>query len=558
MKTLRLLQGSSEWAEFRLSCLTASEAPAMMGVSKYQSRDDLIKTKATGISPEISEYQRAIFNRGHESEASIRSHAETIIGSELYPITGLLEVDGLRLLASFDGLTADDRIGFEHKLYAAELADCVANTPENLHMHYVWQMEQQLLVSGAEYILFVVSDGTPEKCVSMKYYPVAGRREQLIAGWKQFKIDVANYVAKEPAPEAVAEEVEMLPSIDIRANGQISVIDNLNAFEQRLSVFLSDKLIREPKTDNDFATLDLQIKAMVDAENKLKMAGQSILAQIQAVDDAMRRKDSLQELVRQNRLMAEKLLTSEKERRKREIIDEAKQAFIDHITTCNQALANTGTSVRMPDVPVDFVAATKGKRTIDSLRSACNDELARGKIEANRILSKMDDNLALLRKIAVNHKSLFADIQQLVLKDKDALEAIAKQRIAEHEAAEKARIEAEAQRIAAEKIAEEEAKRAAEQAGAIAEKTKEVGVRTAEVAPAATQQAPIESQVEMAPMMASVKSEPPAPYGDIPARRPPDHRLIEVLSSYFEVEPSLAIEWLRTMNLDAVEKRFAA
>ena len=45
-----------------------------------------------------------------------------------------------------------------------------------------------------------------------------------------------------------------------------------------------------------------------------------MLAQIQTVDQARRTKDALHKLVRDNRLMAEKLLSAEKERRKSEIV----------------------------------------------------------------------------------------------------------------------------------------------------------------------------------------------------------------------------------------------
>src|SRR5690554_3001980 len=111
----------------------------------------------------------------------------------------------------------------------------------------------------------------------------------------------------------------------------------------------------------------------------------------------------------------------------------------------------------MPPVPIDFDAAVYRKSSFNSMQSGVHDALAAFKIEANSIASKIDDNLNLLRKIASKHTFLFADRQQLVLKDKDAVEAIARQRIAEHEAAEKARIEAEAQRLADEKIAAEKA-----------------------------------------------------------------------------------------------------
>ncbi len=58
MKTLDLIQGSEEWQAARAKYFTASEAPAMLGLSKYQSRQELLRQKATGHAPEVSERSR--------------------------------------------------------------------------------------------------------------------------------------------------------------------------------------------------------------------------------------------------------------------------------------------------------------------------------------------------------------------------------------------------------------------------------------------------------------------------------------------------------------------
>ncbi len=45
MKVLNLIQGTQEWLEARLNHFTASEAPAMLGESKYMSRTQLLDLK---------------------------------------------------------------------------------------------------------------------------------------------------------------------------------------------------------------------------------------------------------------------------------------------------------------------------------------------------------------------------------------------------------------------------------------------------------------------------------------------------------------------------------
>ena len=53
MKTIDIEQGSKEWHDFRAKHFTASDAPAMLGVSPYKTRIELLKEKKYGITQEI-------------------------------------------------------------------------------------------------------------------------------------------------------------------------------------------------------------------------------------------------------------------------------------------------------------------------------------------------------------------------------------------------------------------------------------------------------------------------------------------------------------------------
>ena len=159
MRTLNMFQGSNEWHAERSRRFTASEAPAMMGSSKYQSRDELLYQKATGIGREVTDAEQALFDRGHRAEAAARRIVEDMLGQDLYPVTAVSDEDD-RLLASLDGCTIDEATLYEHKLWSEGLAAQVR--ARDLEPHYYWQLEQQLLVVGAEKVIFVCSDGTPE------------------------------------------------------------------------------------------------------------------------------------------------------------------------------------------------------------------------------------------------------------------------------------------------------------------------------------------------------------------------------------------------------------
>lgn len=449
MRILNVTQGSPEWDLVRLNSFNASEAAAMMAAHKNIKRDELLKFKATGLQKEVNAWvQKNLFDKGHEAEAAIRPHVEKIIGEDLFPIVG--KDDEYNLLASFDGLTLDGRINFEHKMWNEELAERVrqvnAGTAE-LDPHYYWQLEQQHLVSDAEKTIFVVSDGTPEKMVYCWYTPVAGRAGQLLLGWQQFDEDLKNYRAPEVKAEVVAEEVTALPAVAMTVTGQVSVVDNFAVFEKGLIAFLQEKLIRDPKTDGDFATLDLQIKALKRAEDMLKAAGESVLAQVDAVNSAMNKKDSLAALVRDNRLMAEKLLKAKKDQIRLDIVTTSEGKLQAHIRELSISIGYP-----LPVISGNFAEAIKGKKTVDSLESAANDALAKAKIEANAIAATMRSNLGTFAQVVAEDVAyLFNDLGALIQKQADDFKAALESRIAQHEqqmrmreAAAKAKAEAEA------------------------------------------------------------------------------------------------------------------
>lgn len=149
MQTLNLLQGSKEWHEFRLTHYGASEASAMLGISPYMSRTDLIKLKATGQDKEHSDFTKKLFQNGHDTEASARSLLEQDMGEDFYPVTCSKD----KLSASVVGLTMDGSTAFEHKLLNNGLYESVLT--QKVPDHYMAQCQQILLVTGAERVIFM-------------------------------------------------------------------------------------------------------------------------------------------------------------------------------------------------------------------------------------------------------------------------------------------------------------------------------------------------------------------------------------------------------------------
>ncbi len=422
MKVHNVQQGTPEWLALRASHFTASEAPAMMGASKFQTRNDLLAMKKTGIVPDVTPQQQAAFDRGHATEEMARPLAEEDIGEELYPIVG---TSG-NLLASMDGATMLGDVLFEHKLWNEKVATQIR--AGELEPHYYWQLEQQLLVSGAERVLFVCSDGTRDKYVSMEYTPVPGRREELIAGWAQFEQDLGEFFPQEAKVEVIGAAPDQLPALRIDVTGMVTA-SNLDAFKSHALTVISN-ISTELKTDKDFADADETVKWCSDVENKLKAAKEHALSQTESIDVLFKAIDDITAETKRKRLELEKLVKARKDMIRSDIVMDAAKALQDHIDQINSTL---GDRIRMPRAAADFAGAIKGKKSISSLREAADAELARAKIEASRIADGIRVNQASLNELAADHKFLFHDFQDLALKANDDLVALIKVRINEHE-----------------------------------------------------------------------------------------------------------------------------
>lgn len=441
MKVHNVQQGTPEWHALRSSYFTASEAPAMMGASKFQTRNDLLTMKKTGIVPDVTPQQQAAFDRGHATEEMARPLVEEMIGEELYPIVG---TSG-NLLASMDGATMLGDVLFEHKLWNEKVVTQIRAGA--LDPHYYWQLEQQLLVSGAERVIFVCSDGTKDRFAHLEYSPVAGRREQLVAGWTQFEQDLGEFVVKEAKVEAIGAAPDQLPALRIDVTGMVTA-SNLDAFKSHALAVIGD-INTDLSTDKDFADADATVKWCGEVEDKLKAAKEHALSQTESIDVLFKAIDDITAETRRKRLELEKLIKARKDIIRSDMVMDAAKALQAHIDQINETL---NSRIRMPRVPADFAGAIKGKRTIDSLKEAADAELARAKIEASRIADLIRANLKSLNELAIKHGFLFHDAQELVLKANDDLVALIKVRINEHELqqAELKRLEEEkAQQLAA-------------------------------------------------------------------------------------------------------------
>ena len=522
-------QGSPAWHALRTKHFNASEAPAMMGCGKYQTRTELLTAKKSGIAPEVDENTQRLFDKGHATEAAARIVIEKQLGEDLFPIV----CTNGDLLASVDGATMDGSTLFEHKLMNAELAACVK--AGELPPAYYWQLEQQLLVTEAERVIFVCSDGTADNMVQMEYRAVPGRADQLIAGWAQFAKDLADFVPVVDAPAVVGVVMDELPALRIELTGMVTG-SNLKAFEaSALAVIGSVKT--ELTTDQDFADAKKAVKWCGDVESAVAEAKKQALSQTASIDELFKSLDRVSANARDTRLKVDKLIKAQELSIKAAIKAKGESALADHIATLNKRLG----SVQMPAIEADFAGAMKGKSKLANMRDAVDTELARAKIEANAIADKIEINLNSLRELADNHRGLFADRQQLVMKANDDLVNLIKSRISDYEKAEADKAEAMREQIRKEELAKIERERL---------RTEAIGREKAMQADAAERERAV-----MAAQPSNVVEMPVEQTENQMAKRPSDDEIIEVIALHYRVHESKVIEWIITMDMESASRR---
>ncbi|WP_337918707.1 YqaJ viral recombinase family protein [Vibrio cholerae] len=433
MKILDLVQGTQAWLDARLQLRTASEAPAMMGESKYISRDQLLDHKK-GWTSIVNEFVLKLYAEGHEAEEKARPIAERILGEELSPICGQQE-DSL-LMASFDGITMFGDVLFEHKLWNKTLAENVMNNV--LEPNYYWQLEQQLMVSGAQKVLFMVSDGTEQNMAYMFYEPVEGRKEALLAGWKQFNEDLENHEIKAKTVPVKAEVIQDLPAVSYKMNG-LAIISNLDEYKAK-ALELVEQSKKKLETDQDFANAESMVKIFKSAEDKLGLMSQQVLGEVESIDTFVKDLGFIGENIRQARLALDKQVKTRKEEIKTEMVVKARNELA---TIVNEASRQYAVNF---NISADFANAIKGKRNIESMQSAINDELAKAKIALSEQKDVVQTNLNTVNENG-EYRFLFNDWSQIAFKAPEDFATLVKLRISEHQAAEQKKLEAQRELI---------------------------------------------------------------------------------------------------------------
>lgn len=446
-------QGSEAWHQHRATHLNASELAVVMGLSPYRTRAELVRIRATGVEPEIDAMTARRFAQGHEFEAIAREWAEEMVDEPLYPSVLAADVDGLPLSASLDGQTLGSELIFEHKSGRADLlASLEAGViPE----HYHPQMEQGLLLSGADRCLFMASSGDREAMRFAWYTSRPELRAQIVPAWRQFLADVQSYTAAPAAaPTPVGKAPDTLPALRIEVQGMVTA-SNLAEFKSTALAAIRS-VNRDLKTDADFADADKAVKWCADVEARLKAAKEHALSQTASIDELFKALDDISAEARTVRLDLDKLVTRRKGELKDAEVARARDALSMHVLAVNAEIS----PARLQHV-AELGAAIKGLKTLDSVRAKLDDAVAAEKVRLDTRAREIRENLTHCRAAGAGLEYLFADVATLVHKPADDFRTLVAARIDTHRADEAAR-EIERQRQEAERIAAAERRATAE------------------------------------------------------------------------------------------------
>ena len=209
---LKLVQGTKEWQDHRARSRNASETPAVLGASPWQTPYGLwlIRTgrKVQEVTPAMQ--------YGTQMEPAARAAYEKLTVQVMEPLV-LTEGD---YSASTDGVTLDGELILECKCpyrgRESELWKAVA--VGEVPAHYWWQVQHQLMVAGAALAHLWVFDGKEGLLLDVKPKPETW--PQITKAW-----DVCQQYLDSDTPPPLAEK-------DVRLREDREWIDAATAYIQ--------------------------------------------------------------------------------------------------------------------------------------------------------------------------------------------------------------------------------------------------------------------------------------------------------------------------------------
>ena len=158
-KRMDVEQGSAQWLELRRKHVCASDSLAVMGLSKWCTRQELLEQKR-GLRPETQ--KNYLMQRGIDLEPLARQKAEEMLKTLFIPEV-YVSYEYPWMLASLDGVCIDNKMILEIKCPNRKTHEMAKN--EKIPDYYYAQVQHQIAVCDTGECYYASFDGKQDVAI---------------------------------------------------------------------------------------------------------------------------------------------------------------------------------------------------------------------------------------------------------------------------------------------------------------------------------------------------------------------------------------------------------
>lgn len=263
-------ESREDWLVWRQKGLGSSDAPVVMLASPWKTPYQLWQEK-TGQEVKHQE-NTYILDKGHAMEPKARALYEIMDNTSYPPVNMQHDVEFLR--ASLDGYNEEKNIILEIKYAGKEDHENAANgiVPEK----YYWQLQHQLLVSGAQMVKYISFDGSTINVVEV--LPDTKDQKKLFKELLKFW----NLVETKEEPELTDKDYIKVEDelLDERFRDWEAAKDALKSAEELVKHY-QELILENPLVkDRSVSCGDFRVKSVVRKGN----VNYKIIPQLQGLD----------------------------------------------------------------------------------------------------------------------------------------------------------------------------------------------------------------------------------------------------------------------------------
>lgn len=224
MQIVNLIQRSPEWHAWRSSKITASMCPVIMGVSPWQTPNQLWRELCLGEKRDV--YTPAI-ERGQKLEDACKIWTEHNLELNLKPIC-VESLENPLFAASLDGYDFDKNIVAELKCPGKESHKKMANG--EIPQVYFYQVQWQLMVTKAQFAYLVSFDGFEGAYIKIEPCETTFKemKKKCLSFWKyvedfeEFPLSDSDFI-EESSPEWLYAEEIYIQALEAKRQAEYEI-----------------------------------------------------------------------------------------------------------------------------------------------------------------------------------------------------------------------------------------------------------------------------------------------------------------------------------------------